>query len=91
MSRAPLQRSSLKNDLFKFLPKGAIGDEEEVAKLDGEPVLCCGPEATASPVASEQWGERGHAAVNPEQEQLADPHVQPAGGECQPQSAHLNV
>lgn len=91
MSRAPLQRSTLKNDLFKFLPQGAIGDEEEVAKLDGEPVLCCGPEAAASPIISEQWGERGHAAVHPKQEQLADPHVQPTGGECKSQPAHLSV
>ncbi|XP_041962243.1 adenylate cyclase activating polypeptide 1a (pituitary) receptor type I isoform X2 [Alosa alosa] len=75
----------------EFLPQGAIGDEEEVAKLDGEPVLCCGPEAAASPVPSEQWGERGHSAVHPQQEQLADPHVQPAGGECQSQPAHLSV
>lgn len=62
-----------------------------MAKLDGEPVLCCGPEAAASPVASEQWGERGHTAVHPEQEQLADPHVQSSGGERQPQPANLNV
>ena len=51
-----------------------------MAQLDGEQVLCCGPEAPAS-VAGEQWGERGNAAVHPQQEQLADPHVQPAGGE----------
>ncbi|XP_048866404.1 pituitary adenylate cyclase-activating polypeptide type I receptor isoform X1 [Brienomyrus brachyistius] len=65
----------------EFLPKGAIGDEEEMAKLDGEPVLCCGPEAPA-PIAGEQRGQRGDAAVHPEQEQLADPHVQPAGGDA---------
>lgn len=51
-----------------------------MAQLDGEQVLCCGPEAPAS-FAGEQWGERGHAAVHPQQEQLADPHVQPAGGD----------
>ncbi|TKS74937.1 Pituitary adenylate cyclase-activating polypeptide type I receptor [Collichthys lucidus] len=28
-----------------------------------------------------EWGERGNAAVYPQQEQLADPHVQPAGGD----------
>lgn len=49
-----------------------------MAQLDGEQVFCCGPEAPAS-FAGEQWGERGHAAVHPQQEQLADPHVQPAG------------
>ncbi|XP_017562868.1 adenylate cyclase activating polypeptide 1a (pituitary) receptor type I isoform X2 [Pygocentrus nattereri] len=75
----------------EFLPEGAVGDQEEMAQLDGEQVLCCGPEAAASPFASEQWGERGHAAVHPEQEQLADPHVQPPGRECQPQPAHLSA
>ncbi|XP_048867164.1 adenylate cyclase activating polypeptide 1a (pituitary) receptor type I isoform X2 [Brienomyrus brachyistius] len=74
----------------EFLPKGAIGDQEEMEELDGEPVLCCGPEAEAA-VAGEQWGQRGDAAVHPEQEQLADPHVQPAGGDAQPQSAHLSA
>ncbi|AWP10473.1 putative pituitary adenylate cyclase-activating polypeptide type I receptor-like [Scophthalmus maximus] len=49
-----------------------------MAQLDGEPVLCCGPEAPA-PLAGEQRRERGHAVVHPQQEQLADPHVQPAG------------
>lgn len=63
---------------MKYIPKGAIGDQEEMAQLDGEQVLCCGPEAPAS-FTGEQWGERGNAAVNPQQEQLADPHVQPAG------------
>ncbi|KAG7263096.1 hypothetical protein CRUP_000698 [Coryphaenoides rupestris] len=38
--------------------RGAIGDQEEMAQLDGEPVLCCGPEAPA-PFVGEQWGERG--------------------------------
>ncbi|XP_066512045.1 pituitary adenylate cyclase-activating polypeptide type I receptor-like isoform X2 [Hoplias malabaricus] len=75
----------------EFLPEGAVGDQEEMAQLDGEQVLCCGPEAAASPFASEQWGERGNAAVHPEQEQLADPHVQPPGRECQPQPAHLSA
>ncbi len=68
----------IKNDLVKFLPEGAVGDQEEMAQLDGEQVLCCGPEAPAS-FTGEQWGERGHAAVHPQQKQLADPHVQPAG------------
>lgn len=90
-TRVPLQLSPLKNDLFKFLPEGAVGDQEEMAQLDGEQVLCCGPEAAASPFASEQWGERGHAAVHPQQEQLADTDVQPAGRECQPQPAHLSA
>ncbi|XP_028260061.1 pituitary adenylate cyclase-activating polypeptide type I receptor-like isoform X1 [Parambassis ranga] len=62
----------------EYIPQGAIGDQEEMAQLDGEQVLCCGPEAPAS-FAGEQWCERGDAAVHPQQEQLADPHVQPAG------------
>ncbi|KAF3690465.1 Pituitary adenylate cyclase-activating polypeptide type I receptor [Channa argus] len=62
----------------EYIPQGAIGDQEEMAQLDGEQVLCCGPEAPAS-FTGEQWGERGDAAVHPQQEQLADPHVQPAG------------
>ncbi|XP_069009026.1 pituitary adenylate cyclase-activating polypeptide type I receptor isoform X1 [Embiotoca jacksoni] len=65
----------------EYVPQGAIGDQEEMAQLDGEPVLCCGPEAPAS-FAGEQRGERRHAAVHPQQEQLADPHVQPAGGDA---------
>ncbi|XP_076837454.1 pituitary adenylate cyclase-activating polypeptide type I receptor isoform X2 [Brachyhypopomus gauderio] len=75
----------------EFLPEGAIGDQEEMAELDGQQVLCCGPEAAASPFASEQRGQRGHAALHPQQEQLPDPHGQPPGGECQPQPAHLNA
>ncbi len=90
-TRAPLQLSTLKNDLFKFLPKGAVGDKEEMEELDGEQVLCCGPEAAASPFASEQWGERGDAAVHPQQEQLTDTHVQPSGRDSQPQPAHLSA
>lgn len=63
---------------MKYIPKGAIGDQEEMAQLDGEQVLCCGPEAPAS-FTGEQWCEWRNAAVNPQQEQLADPDVQPAG------------
>ena len=70
---------------MKYIPQGAIGDQEEMAQLDGEQVLCCGPEAPAS-FAGEQWGERGDAAVHPQQEQLPDPHVQPAGRD----PGHLN-
>ncbi|XP_032381276.1 pituitary adenylate cyclase-activating polypeptide type I receptor isoform X1 [Etheostoma spectabile] len=69
----------------EYIPQGAIGDQEEMAQLDGEQILCCGPEAPAS-FAGEQWGQRGHAAVHPQQEQLADPHVQPAGRD----PGHLN-
>ncbi|XP_029002586.1 pituitary adenylate cyclase-activating polypeptide type I receptor isoform X1 [Betta splendens] len=65
----------------EYIPQGAIGDQEEMAQLDGEQVLCCGPEAPAS-FAGEQWGEWGDAAVHPQQEQLADPHVQSAGGDA---------
>lgn len=49
-----------------------------MAQLDGEQVLCCGHEASTS-FAGEQWGQRGDAAVHPQQEQLADPDVQPPG------------
>ena len=75
-----LPARSINNDLVKYIPQGAIGDQEEMAQLDGEQVLCCGPEAPAS-LSGEQWSERGDAAVHPQQEQLADPHVQPAGRE----------
>ncbi|XP_056127569.1 adenylate cyclase activating polypeptide 1a (pituitary) receptor type I isoform X1 [Rhinichthys klamathensis goyatoka] len=75
----------------EFLPKGAVGDKEEMEELDGEQVLCCGPEAAASPFASKQWGERGDAVVHPQQEQLTDTHVQPTGRDGQPQPAHLSV
>lgn len=51
-----------------------------MAQLDGEQVLCCGHEASTS-FTGEQWGERGDAAVHPQQEQLADPNVQPSGGD----------
>ncbi|KAM8889814.1 pituitary adenylate cyclase-activating polypeptide type I receptor-like isoform 1-T1 [Synchiropus picturatus] len=69
----------------EYLPQGAVGDQEEMAQLDGEQVLCCGPEAPTS-FAGEQWSQRGDAALHPQQEQLADPHVQPAGRE----SSHLS-
>lgn len=71
---------------MKYIPQGAIGDQEEMAQLDGEQVLCCGHEASAS-FAGEQWGERGNTAVHPQQEQLADPDVQPAGRD----PGHLNA
>ncbi|KAG7488296.1 hypothetical protein MATL_G00033160 [Megalops atlanticus] len=69
----------------EFLPKGAVGDKEEMEELDRQPVLCCGPEAPA-PFAGQQWGERGDPAVHTEQEQLPDPNVQPAGRD----SGHLS-
>ncbi|XP_028986810.1 adenylate cyclase activating polypeptide 1a (pituitary) receptor type I isoform X5 [Betta splendens] len=75
----------------EFLPEGAVGDQEEMAQLDSEPVLCCGPEAAETPFAGEQRGERRDAAVDPQQEQLPDTHVQPAGGERQHQPPHLSV
>ncbi len=49
-----------------------------MAQLDGEPVLCCGYEAQAS-VPGQQWCKWGHTALHPQQEQLTDPYVQPAG------------
>ncbi|XP_027147576.1 pituitary adenylate cyclase-activating polypeptide type I receptor isoform X3 [Larimichthys crocea] len=75
----------------EFLPEGAVGDQEEMAQLDGEPVLCCGPEAAKAPFIGQQWSERRDSAVDPQQKQLPDTHVQPAGGERQHQPPHLNV
>ncbi|XP_038137661.1 adenylate cyclase activating polypeptide 1a (pituitary) receptor type I isoform X5 [Cyprinodon tularosa] len=75
----------------EFLPEGAVRDQEEMAQLDGEPVLCCGPEAAEAPFVSQQWGEWRNSAVDPQQEQLADTYVQPTGGERQHQPADLNV
>lgn len=80
-----------KNDILTFSPEGSVGDQEEVAQLDGEPVLCRGLEAAEAPFAGQQRCERWYAAVHPEQEQLPDPHVQPDGGERQHQPPHLNV
>ncbi|XP_062308357.1 pituitary adenylate cyclase-activating polypeptide type I receptor isoform X1 [Osmerus eperlanus] len=83
----------------EYLPEGAVGDQEEMAQLDGEPILCCGPEAPA-PFAGQQRGERGDAALHPEQEQLPDPHVQPAGrdprhlsplGDAGPPASHFHT
>ncbi|XP_054622530.1 pituitary adenylate cyclase-activating polypeptide type I receptor-like isoform X4 [Dunckerocampus dactyliophorus] len=75
----------------EFLPEGAVRDQEEMAQLDREPVLCCGPEAAEAPFVSQQRSEWRDAAVHLEQEQLPDPHVQPPGGERQHQPAHLSV
>ncbi|XP_063317046.1 pituitary adenylate cyclase-activating polypeptide type I receptor-like isoform X3 [Pelmatolapia mariae] len=75
----------------EFLPEGAIGDQEEMAQLDGEPVLCCGPEAAEASFVGQQWSERRDSTVNPQQEQLADTHVEPAGGECQHQPPDLSI
>nr|XP_057935546.1 pituitary adenylate cyclase-activating polypeptide type I receptor-like isoform X3 [Doryrhamphus excisus] len=75
----------------EFLPEGAVRDQEEMAQLDREPVLCCGPEAAEAPFVGQQWSERRDAALHPEQEQLPDPHVQPPGGERQHQPANLSV
>ncbi len=81
----------IKNDLVKYLPEGAVGDQEEMAQLDGEPILCCGPEAAKAPFVGQQWGERRDSAVDPEQEQLPDTHVEPAGGERQHQPPNLSI
>lgn len=64
-----------------------------MAQLDSEQVLCCGPEAAASPVTGEQRCERGDSAVHPEQEQLSDPHVsvQPTGRDRHPEPTHLSA
>ncbi|MEQ2215352.1 hypothetical protein XENOCAPTIV_000034, partial [Xenoophorus captivus] len=82
-----ITNNEINNDLVKYIPQGAIGNQEEMAQLDGEQVLCCGPEAPAS-FAGEQWGERGDTAVHPQQEQLADPNVQPAGRDPSHLSGH---
>jgi len=75
----------------KFLPEGAVGDQEEMAQLDREPVLCCGPEAAAAPFVGQQRSERRDSAFDPQQEQLPDTNVQPAGGERQHQPSNLSV
>ncbi|XP_012772342.2 pituitary adenylate cyclase-activating polypeptide type I receptor isoform X3 [Maylandia zebra] len=75
----------------EFLPEGAIGDQEEMAQLDGEPVLCCGPEAAEASFVGQQWSERRDSTVDPQQEQLADTHVEPAGRECQHQPPDLSI
>ncbi|XP_057697250.1 pituitary adenylate cyclase-activating polypeptide type I receptor isoform X1 [Corythoichthys intestinalis] len=69
----------------EYIPLGAIGDQEEMAQLDGEQILCCGLEAPA-PFAGKQWRERGDTAVHPEQKQFPDPYVQPTGRD----SGHLS-
>ncbi|CAG12268.1 unnamed protein product, partial [Tetraodon nigroviridis] len=85
--------SGLRGGRSLLLPerRGAVGDQEEMAQLDGEPVLRRGPEAAEAPLAGQQRRQRRDSAVHPEQEQLPDPHVQPAGGERQHQPPHLNV
>lgn len=85
-----LQINVHKNDAVTFPPEGSVGDQEEVAQLDGEPILCRGPEAAEAPIPGQQRCEWWHAAVHPEQEQLPDPHVQPDGRERQHQPPHLN-
>lgn len=62
-----------------------------MAQLDGEPVLCCGPEAAEASFVGQQWSERRDSAVDPQQEQLADTHVEPAGGERQHQPPDLSI
>lgn len=76
---------------MKFLPEGTVGDQEEMAQLDRQPILCCGPEAAEAPFVGQQWSERWDSAVDPQQEQLPDTHVQPPGGERQHQSPHLSA
>ncbi|MGH0162418.1 UNVERIFIED_CONTAM: hypothetical protein FKN15_063149 [Acipenser sinensis] len=72
--------STLKNDLFKFLPKGAVRNKEEMEELESQPVLCCGFK-TSSSITGEQRSERGDATVNSEQEQLSDSDVEHKCGE----------
>lgn len=81
----------IKIDLVKFLPEGAVRDQEEMAQLDREPVLCCGPEAAEASFVGQQWCERRDSVVHPQQEQLPDTHVQPTGGERQHQPPDLSV
>lgn len=76
---------------MKFLPEGAVRDQEEMAQLDREPVLCCGPEAAEASFVGQQWCERRDSVVHPQQEQLPDTHVQPTGGERQHQPPDLSV
>nr|XP_015209765.1 PREDICTED: pituitary adenylate cyclase-activating polypeptide type I receptor isoform X2 [Lepisosteus oculatus] len=64
----------------EFLPKGAVGNKEEMEELDSQPVLCCGFE-TSSSITGEQRSERGDATVHSEQEQLSDSDVEHKCGE----------
>ncbi|XP_028933696.1 pituitary adenylate cyclase-activating polypeptide type I receptor isoform X2 [Ornithorhynchus anatinus] len=64
----------------EFLPQGAIRNKEKMAQLESQPILCCGLQAP-SPLPGQQRGEWRHPIVHSEQEQLADPHVQPPGRE----------
>ncbi|XP_058482358.1 adenylate cyclase activating polypeptide 1a (pituitary) receptor type I isoform X3 [Solea solea] len=75
----------------EFLPEGAVRDQEEMAQLDSQPILCCGPEAAEASFVGQQWSERRDSAVHPQQEQLPDTRVQPAGRERQHQPPNLSV
>lgn len=79
-SACPRAAKYIKNDLLKFLPKGAIRNKEKMEELESQPVFCCGFQ-TPSSLSSEQRSERGDTTLHSEQEQLSDSDVQHKRGE----------
>lgn len=75
LSACPRAAKYIKNDLLKFLPKGAIRNKEKMEELESQPVFCCGFQ-TSSSFSSEQRSERGDTTLHSEQEQLSDSDVQ---------------
>lgn len=80
LSACPRAAKYIKNDLLKFLPKGAIRNKEKMEELESQPVFCCGFQASPS-FSSEQRSERGDTTLHSEQEQLSDSDVQHKCGE----------
>lgn len=80
LSACPRAAKYIKNDLLKFLPKGAIRNKEKMEELESQPVFCCGFQ-TSSSFSSEQRSERGDTTLHSEQEQLSDSDVQHKCGE----------
>ncbi|XP_077160896.1 pituitary adenylate cyclase-activating polypeptide type I receptor isoform X6 [Paroedura picta] len=64
----------------EFLPKGAIRNKEEMEELESQSVFCCGFQTPPS-LPGQQRSQRGDAAVDSEQEQLTDTHVEHKCGE----------
>jgi len=80
LSACPRAAKYIKNDLLKFLPKGAIRNKEKMEELESQSVFCCGFQ-TPSSFSSEQRSERGDTTLHSEQEQLSDSDVQHKCGE----------
>lgn len=86
LSACPRAAKYIKNDLLKFLPKGAIRNKEKMEELESQPVFCCGFQ-TSSSFSSEQRSERGDTTLHSEQEQLSDSDVQHKCGESSDMSS----